>query len=195
MAGLGHELVLSDLSQNMLAQAERQFAADLPDAAVRFVHAPIQSIGVDALGDFDLVMCHAVLEWLAQPQQALHKLIGLIRPGGHLSLMFYNRDALIFRNLIRGNWRKVEHGVLQGEAGGLTPYYPLSLREVDSWLRHWNMPVIGHAGVRVIYDYLDKRLRDTRPLEETLRLELRYAQQEPYLHLGRYLHVVACRPA
>ncbi len=61
--------------------------------------------GADALGDFDLVLCHAVLEWLAQPQQALHKLFGLIRPGGHLSLMFYNRDALIFRNLIRGNWR------------------------------------------------------------------------------------------
>ncbi len=74
--------------------------------------------------------------------------------------------------------------MLQGKA----PYHPLSLREVESWLRQWNMPVIGHAGVRVIYDYLDKRLRDTRPLEETLRLELRYAQREPYLH------VVARRP-
>lgn len=194
LAGLGHELVLSDLSHNMLAQAERRFAAELPDAKVRFVHAPLQSLDPEQLGTFDLVLLHAVLEWLAQPQRTLGRLLALIKPGGYLSLMFYNRDALVFRNLIRGNWRKVESGELQGEAGGLTPYHPLSLQEVESWLQQWGLSVIGYAGVRVIYDYMDTRLRDARAVDEVVRMELQYAQQEPYLHLGRYLHLVARRP-
>jgi S-adenosylmethionine-dependent methyltransferase len=191
LAGLGHELVLTDPSKNMLDHAEREFAADPPAGSVRFVHAPIQELSRDEFGRFDLVLCHAVLEWLAQPKQTLHQLLDLIRPGGHLSLMFYNKDALIFRNLIRGNWRKVESGVLQGEEGGLTPYHPLSLHEVESWLQEWHMPVIARAGVRVIHDYMEKQLRDSRPVEETVRMEMQYAQQEPYLYLGRYLHVVA----
>lgn len=191
MAQQGHELVLSDLSYNMLSEAQNQFAERLPDAQVKFLHMPAQELNDADLGQFDVVLFHAVLEWLAEPKQTLNKLLGLIKPGGHLSLMFYNKDALIFRNLMRGNWRKVESGVLQGEEGGLTPYHPLSLQQVEGWLHEWQMPVISHAGVRVIYDYMEKPLRDSRPVEETIRMELQYAQQEPYLHLGRYLHVVA----
>ncbi len=190
LADLGHTLVLNDLSENMLSVAREQFSQQQPQANVDFLHLPVQALSVDELGQFDLVLFHAVLEWLAQPKQTLKKLLGLIKPGGHLSLMFYNRDALVFRNLIRGNWRKVESGVLQGEEGGLTPYHPLSLQEVEGWLQEWRMPVLSHAGVRVIYDYMEKRLRDSRPLEETVRVEMEYACQEPYLHLGRYLHVV-----
>lgn len=188
---LGHKLVLNDLSEKVLSEARKQFSQQQPEAEVKFLHLPVQSLSVDELGQFDLVLFHAVLEWLAQPKQTLKELLGLIKPGGHLSLMFYNRDALIFRNLMRGNWRKVESGMLQGEEGGLTPYHPLSLQEVEGWLQEWHMSVLSHAGVRVIYDYMEKRLRDSRPLEETVRVELKYACQEPYLHLGRYLHVVA----
>lgn len=194
LASLGHALVLNDLSEKMLLEARKAFAQQQSESEVEFLHRPVQSLSVEKLGQFDLVLFHAVLEWLAQPKQTLQKLLGLIKPGGHLSLLFYNRDALIFRNLMRGNWRKVESGSLQGEEGGLTPYFPLSLKEIESWLQEWHMPVLGQAGVRVIYDYMDKRLRDNRPLEETVRLELQYACQEPYLYLGRYLHIVANKP-
>ena len=193
LAEQGHELVLSDLSYNMISEAQKQFAEKLPDARVRFLHLPVQELTVADQGQFDLVLFHAVLEWLAEPKQTLHRLLGLIKPGGYLSLLFYNKDALIFRNLMRGNWRKVESGILQGEEGGLTPYHPLTLQEVEGWLHEWQMPVISHAGVRVIYDYMEKRLRDSRPAEEIVRMELQYAQQEPYLHFGRYLHMVARR--
>jgi S-adenosylmethionine-dependent methyltransferase len=191
LAQLGHEMVLSDLSEKMLNGAEHVFADQLPQAKVEFIHAPVQTLSGKISGQFDLVLFHAVLEWLAEPQQTLQQLLQLIKPGGHLSLLFYNRDALIFRNLMRGNWRKVESGEYQGEEGSLTPYHPLSLQEVEGWLQAWKMQILSHTGVRVIYDYMDKQLRDSRPVDEVVRMELQYACQEPYLHLGRYLHVVA----
>ncbi|MFC1568043.1 methyltransferase [Pseudomonadota bacterium] len=191
LAMLGHELVLSDLSGKMVEETALLFEKELPDAKVELLHKPVQELNSQELGQFDLILFHAVLEWLAEPEVTLRHLTGLIRPGGHLSLMFYNRDALVFRNLIRGNWRKAESENLQGDEGGLTPYHPLSLDEVQRWLDHWKFKTLSRAGVRVIYDYMERRIRDKRPIEEIVRIELKYAQHEPYLHMGRYLHLVA----
>ncbi len=191
LAQQGHQLVMNDVSVNMLDQAKQLFGEQLPAADVTFIHSPVQELASQNLGEFDLVLFHAVLEWLAQPKETLHQLLSLIKPGGHLSLMFYNRDALIHRNLIRGNWRKAESDDLKGEEGGLTPYHPQTLSEVQSWFDEWGMETLGCAGVRVIYDYMLRPMRDSRPLEEVVRIEMKYAQQEPYFRLGRYLHLVA----
>ncbi|ATX82805.1 S-adenosylmethionine-dependent methyltransferase [Mariprofundus ferrinatatus] len=191
LAELGHELVLSDLSEKMVAESRALFAEKLPDVDVRFIHGSVQELNEKELGQFDLVLFHAVLEWLAEPKQTLEKLLGVIRQGGDLSLMFYNRDALVFRNLIRGNWRKAESDDLQGEEGGLTPYHPLCLEEVQGWLEACGFETLSRAGVRVIYDYMDRKMREERAVEEVVRIELKYAQHEPYLHMGRYLHLIA----
>jgi len=191
LAEMGHELVLSDLSEKMVDQTRTLFAEKLPDAKVQLIHGSVQEMSEDALGQFDLVLFHAVLEWLAEPKQTLAHLLTLIKPEGDLSLMFYNRDALVFRNLIRGNWRKAESDDLQGEEGGLTPYHPLTLEEVQGWLDSWGFKRLSRAGVRVVFDYMDRKMREARDVDEVVRIEMKYAQQEPYLHLGRYLHLIA----
>lgn len=191
LAEQGHELVLSDLSEKMIEETSLLFKKELPETKVEILHKPVQELNEQELGQFDLVLFHAVLEWLAEPEETLQQLTHLIKPGGHLSLMFYNRDALVFRNLIRGNWRKAESDNLKGDEGGLTPYHPLTLEEVQGWLENWQFNVLSCAGVRVIYDYMDRNIRDKRPIEEIVRIELKYAQHEPYLHMGRYLHLIA----
>ncbi len=191
LAELGHEVVLSDLSEKMVEETRVLFARQLPDTEVRLIHASVQDLHGEDLGRFDLVLFHAVLEWLAEPKQTLEHLLTLIRPAGNLSLMFYNRDALVFRNLIRGNWRKAESDNLQGEEGGLTPYNPLTLEQVQGWLQQWQLDLLSRAGVRVVYDYMDRKMREARPTEEVVRIEMKYARQEPYLHMGRYLHLIA----
>ena len=189
LAGLGHEVVLNDLSARMVARARQGFAEQGFEPP-RCIVGPVQALSAEELGRFDLVLFHAVLEWLAEPRETLRGVIDLIEPGGHLSLMFYNRDALIHRNLILGNWRKLERGSLRGEEGGLTPYHPLALAEVEAWLARWGLEVVGRAGVRVIYDYMRRDLRDSRPQEEMVAMELQYAEREPYLRLGRYHHLL-----
>jgi S-adenosylmethionine-dependent methyltransferase len=189
LAKLGHELALNDLSDKMVEETRLLFETEGCEAT--FMHKPVQLLTANELGTFDLVLFHAVLEWLAEPEKTLHHVTSLIKPEGHLSLMFYNRDALVFRNLIRGNWNKAESGDFQGEDGGLTPYHPLSLDEVQTWLDRWKLKTLSRAGVRVVYDYMERRIRDKRPIEEIVRIELKYARHEPYLHLGRYLHLIS----
>jgi len=190
---MGHDVVLSDLSGAMVEQTRTLFEAQLPDHEPKLIHAPVQELQSYDLGQFDLILFHAVLEWLATPKETLSGLLKLLRPSGSLSLMFYNKDALVFRNLIRGNWRKAESDNLQGEEGGLTPYHPLTLEEVQEWLQGWNYRTLSRAGVRVVYDYMDRKVRESRPVEEVVRIEMKYARQEPYLHMGRYLHLIASK--
>ncbi len=194
LAEQGHQLLLSDLSKKMVEETGKLFEREFPNAAITLLHKPVQELAAEKFGQFDLILFHAVLEWLAEPEKTLHHLTHLLKPGGHLSLMFYNRDALIFRNLIRGNWRKAESDNLQGDEGGLTPYHPLTLEEVEGWLTEWDFETLSRAGVRVVYDYMERRIRDKRPVEEIVRIEMKYAQHEPYLHLGRYLHLVVQKP-
>ncbi|TPW15888.1 MAG: S-adenosylmethionine-dependent methyltransferase [Halothiobacillaceae bacterium] len=68
LAKLGHELVLCDHSNEMLTLAKEQFKTEAPDAKVTFIHSPIQQLTREIEGQFDLVLCHAVLEWLATPR-------------------------------------------------------------------------------------------------------------------------------
>ncbi len=41
----------------------------------------------------DLILFHAVLEWVADPLSVLQTLWSMLRPGGTLSLMFYNANG------------------------------------------------------------------------------------------------------
>ena len=104
LAGQGHELLLCDHSNEMLNQARENFSKHHPEANIEFLHAPIQELDKNRVGKFDLVLNHAVLEWVTNPAEVLATTASLMKPQGKLSLLYYNRNSLVFRNLIRGNF-------------------------------------------------------------------------------------------
>lgn len=191
LAELGHELVLCDISQELLAQAEQSFAEQQPRAQVAFHHGSLFELAEKQHQQYDLVLCHAVLEWLGEPQRSIPALQTLLKPGAHLSLMFYNINSLIYRNLVRGNLRKVKSGEFAGEINSLTPQHPLKPEDVYGWLAENGLNVFDRAGVRVFYDYMEKRQRESLPIEAIIEMELAHSRQEPYLSLGRYIHLLA----
>ena len=191
LARLGHEVVLCDHSLEMLRLAEQCFAEELPAANVQFIHTPIQQLHEHVAGQFDLVLFHAVLEWLAEPETTLQTVLRHCRPGAALSLLFYNRHALTYLNLIKGNLRKVAAGEYQGDPKSLTPTHPLDPDEVRSWLEASGISIICKSGVRFFYDMMWPDARDGRSLEDILMLEKNLAHQEPFASLGRYVHLLA----
>jgi len=93
LAERGHLVTLAEPAEPMLAGARARFAAAAQPAT--FIQAPWQELLGQLEQPYDLVVCHAVLEWLAEPQAILPVLQQLCAPGGWLSLAFYNKDALI----------------------------------------------------------------------------------------------------
>ena len=190
LARAGHRVLLCDHSEKMLSQAERQARTDGIMDMVELFYGPIQALPKELYGQFDLVLCHAVLEWVVQPQQLLMLLSRFVNPYGHLSLMFYNAHSTVFRSLIRGYLQKAIDGQFSGNGQGLTPINPLLPSQVKTWCQHASIEVLLESGVRVFHDYMHKDVRDRRDEQDILELELRYSRQEPYRAMGRYYHLM-----
>jgi len=191
LAEQGHEILLCDHSNEMLSQARENFAKHQSDAKIEFLHAPIQDLNKNSVGEFDLVLNHAVLEWVTNPAEVLSTTVSLLKPKGKLSLLYYNSNSLVFRNLIRGNFYKVKSGDFKGEAGGLTPTNPLNPQEVEYELNQLGLNIEIQSGVRVLYDYMSKDLQQSRSFEDILEMERTYCRQQAFQYLGRYIHIIA----
>jgi len=188
------ELVLSDISENMLQQAQQSFQATCPEHPVEFIHSPINQLAEKLDKQFDLVLCHAVLEWLEDPRTAIRELLDFIKPGGYLSLMFFNRNSLIMRQMLNGNLKKLKSENFKDKKTTLTPISPLEPETVYHWLEAEGLSILRKTGIRVIYDYMAGNVRSKRSVAEILEMEKRYSGQEPFRSLGRYIHVVCQAP-
>lgn len=188
----GHRVLLSDISRKMLDLAESQLVEEGLAEAVQIRHAPIQEITRENPQRFDLIVCHAVLEWVADPRDLLGLLAQSLKPGGTLSLLYYNLNGLIYKNLLRTNFKKIRQRKWQGYRGSLTPSSPLRPEEVQAWLSELPLEMVCESGVRVFYDYIFNQQDRVRDPESIVEMELQFAREMPYKHLGRYIHVL-CR--
>ncbi|ACO76972.1 SAM dependent methyltransferase [Azotobacter vinelandii CA] len=190
LAKRGHLVTLAEPAAPMLGAARERFAAAGQRAT--FVQAPWQELPGRLDAPFDLVLCHAVLEWLAEPLRILPVLHQFSAPGGWLSLAFYNKDALIYRNLLKGHFRKLRKEQFAGEGRSLTPQRPLDPRELKAAMQSaWRID--GESGVRVFHDYMPVEFQARAELPDLLEMELAYRRHPAFAGLGRYLHWL-CRP-
>lgn len=189
----GHPVTLLEPAEDMLAAARTR----LTGHDVRFYQSDLQGLCDVAPGPWSLMFCHAVLEWLIDPEAAVHRLAEQLAPNGWLSLMVFNEDALRFSNVVKGNLQKVLDDQLAGfgKRKRLTPISPLRHDEVVRWLNEAGLEVRAVTGIRVFHDYLRERDPDEATLERLFELEHRYCRQEPYWRLGRYLHYSVYRPS
>lgn len=196
LAACGHALTLCDISGEMLALARAEALAQQLEH-IEFLQCSIQALAAQVRSGerapFDLVICHAVLEWVADQPGLLQDLAALVRCEGYLSLTFYNRHGLIMKNLLRGRRPPVLDAAFVPSAGSLTPTRPLEPGQVLQWLHdaHWQR--LCHSGIRVFHDLLLTPEGRAMPAQALVALELELSQQEPYRALGRYQHVLAKR--
>lgn len=134
LAAMGHQVELCDLSAEMLDLAREQIAQKGLEDRIRLIHCPIQDLKHHVTGTFDLVLCHAVLEWLAEPRQTLLGLFPFVKAGGILSLLFYNRHGLLFQSLVVGNFDYVRLGLRKKRQTALTPTNPQLPEQVYDWI-------------------------------------------------------------
>ncbi|KKO46072.1 methyltransferase [Arsukibacterium ikkense] len=198
LAKMGHTIHLTDVSADMLAiAAETAMAAGIaitgPAAQLSFSQQSLAELSQTAKRQYPLLLCHAMLEWLAEPQLALQQLNALIMPGGILSLMYYNKDAKRLSNILYGNFDYVAADFKVKKKVSLSPQNPLEPADVAQWYQQAGFRLISKTGVRCFHDYLRDRSQQQSHFQQLLELELKYNQQEPYASLGRYTHLLLAK--
>lgn len=190
LAQQGHQLTLCDVSENMLKRAEQSFADS--GQAGQFFHEAAQTLA-PRLPQFDLVLFHAVLEWLADPVLTLQIVADRVKAGGYLSLLFYNRNAMIYTNALKGGWRwqNLLNNSYLGKGKKLTPPNPQYPHEVIANLEQWGFKIEQQTGIRVFHDYLTQDVLEKGNPQELFELEYRYCRMPTYQNMGRYIHLLA----
>ncbi len=192
LAQKNHELTLCDVSEKMLNRAKLQF--NQANLNAQFHHQAAQVLAPN-LPEFDLVLFHAVLEWLAEPLFTLEIMANKVKTGGYLSLLFYNRNAMVYTNTLKGSWRlqNVLNDSYMGKGSKLTPPNPQYPHEIQQKLQEWGFSITTQTGIRVFHDYLSKDVLQKTSEFELFELENRYCRMPTYREMGRYVHFLAQR--
>ena len=200
LATQGHTLVINDISANMLEKAQEsaaQSSANDEKLNITWYVCPYQELEeklADKKEKFDLIMCHALLEWLAEPAAVMDFFDQQLSDNGALSLCFYNPASFDYRNLIMGNFNLLDNTEYKADnKKSLTPNHPVAKEEAEAWLKAHEYQTLIASGLRVFHDYSPLKRGGHNDPEAVIRMELRYSQLDPYKWLGRYLHLLATR--
>ncbi|MEU1465331.1 methyltransferase domain-containing protein [Streptomyces sp. NPDC005727] len=198
LARLGHQVTGVEQDATMIATARRALAGE-PEGIrerVRLVQGDGRDTGVHFLpGSFDVVLCHGVLMYVEEPDPLVAGLARMLAPGGLLSLLVRNGDALAMRPGLSGDWA----GTVA--AFGATSYrnrLGLDVRAdrlsaLTATLAGIAAPLHAWYGVRVFTDTAADDAEIPDDLRTLLAAEERAGRTDPYRSVAALLHLCGVR--
>lgn len=180
---------LCDISEEMLALARDQFAAEQLPLISK--HCGLQQCAEAFPQQYDVVLNHAVLEWLEQPFAALQLLAERVKPGGWLSLMFYNLHGHQWRQLMNGRTHAPASANQHLRESGNAPQHPLDPDQIQHHLEQLGFELKRWRGIRCVHDHMHQKIRERIGQDKVNQSDLEFGLQEPYRRLGRYVHFLA----
>ncbi|MDC0772088.1 class I SAM-dependent methyltransferase [Streptomyces sp. HD] len=198
LARAGHQVTGVEQDPKMIAVAREELARE-PEGIrerVRLVQSDGRDTGVHFLpGSFDVVLCHGVLMYIKEPDPMLAGLARMLAPGGLLSLLVRNADALAMRPGLGGDW-----------AGALASFDTTRYRnrlgldvradrlaELTSTLAGIGAPLHAWYGVRVFTDTAADDAEIPADADALLAVEERAGKTDPYRSVAALLHLCGVR--
>lgn len=105
LAADGYRVALLDPSESMLERAEAALAPYAENSRTVTGRAE-EACSLFGPGSFDAVLLHAVICYVEDLGAVLSSVAEVLKPGGVLSVVFKNRDALPFRHAAQGRIRE-----------------------------------------------------------------------------------------
>ncbi|MFF3287433.1 class I SAM-dependent methyltransferase [Streptomyces sp. NPDC003023] len=188
-------------SDAVMLKAAREALAGEPAGIrerVRLVEGDGRDTGVHFLpGSFDVVLCHGVLMYVEEPDALLAGLARMLAPGGLLSLLVRNGDALAMRPGAAGDWQTALDAF---DTDTYTNRLGLKVRAdrleaLTATLAGIAAPLHAWYGVRIFTDNVgnDVELPAAEELQQVLALEERAGRSDPYRGVAALLHLCGVR--
>jgi SAM-dependent methyltransferase len=199
LARLGLHVTLLDTSIPMLDFAKRaaREAGVTERIALKQGDAALLASLFDA-GSFDVILCHNVLEYVADPCAVLRSAVRALRdPSSIISVLVRNQAGEVLKAAIQdGDLAATEHGLTAAwgreslYGGGVRLFTAEGLRAM---LLESSLAVTVECGVRVLSDYLPARISRNDEYERILELERKLGRRPEFAAVARYTHCLARR--
>ena len=184
----GAKITLVDISEEMLQQARILFSDAQQELMT--LNSPLQQLENDIHQQYDLVFNHAVLEWLEEPLAALRVITEHVKPGGYLSLMFYNRDGHYWRQLMNGRTHDPLSANQRLQHEGNSPKHLFNPDDIIQTVEDFGMTCLRWRGIRCIHDHMHQKIRERIGQNSVNETDLKIGLEEPFKRLGRYVHAI-----
>jgi S-adenosylmethionine-dependent methyltransferase len=194
----GHHVTLVDFSGQMLEEARRSAEGSGVADRVALYHADLFELpGLFPQPDFDVVLCHNVVQYVEDMPGAVKAVCAPLRPGGIVSVININRysDALQAALLRLDLEEALEH---IGLTEAYTPLFGTTLKryageEMVAPLEAAGCTLLGHYGVRCVNDYIQNNTLKFDPdfYARLEKLETALSDQYPYYLIARFFQLIA----
>ena len=203
LARRGYAVTGIDASADLLARFERDLAAETAEvrARVRVERGLIEHAAErGVLSPAAVVLCHGVLMYQADPDPVLRVIARLTAPGGLVSLLVRNGDALAMRPGLGGDWAACAAAFGSDRYAnriGVTARAD-RLADLTGRLADHDLELTAWYGVRV---FTDLAASDAEPpdspadFKALLDCEERAGRTDPYRQVAAMTHLIARRPA
>jgi len=194
LAQAGHDVTVVDTSEAMLAAARAS-------ATRRGVAIDTRVGSLDdltGLRDFDLVLCHFLLQYRAPATGDLAALLATARPGGLVSIVAPNPASRVLSALVRTG--PADALASLGAESERSVTFDTEVRKIDpdvtaAALAALGAPVVARYGGRIANDLItdEDAKHDPAFYADLERLELALCDREPFLRIGMFWQLVAQR--
>ncbi|MEV2200641.1 methyltransferase domain-containing protein [Streptomyces fradiae] len=200
LARAGHTVTGLESDPELLRAAREALSGEPAGIRERFrlIEGDGRETGVHFLpGSFDVVLCHGVLMYVDEPDAMLAGLARMLAPGGLLSLVVRNADALAMRPGLAGDWAGAlaafDADSCAGERG--VPARADRLDTLTATLAGIAAPLQAWYGVRVFTETVpgDEGLPAAQELDRLLAAEDRAGRTDPYRRVASLLHLCGVR--
>lgn len=199
LAEAGHRVTVVDPSPDSLAALARRAAERGLEGRVAGVQGDLSELAsLVPAGSADLLLCHSVLEVVDDPAEALAGVAAALRPGGRLSLLAANRDAVVLARALAGHPEEAARALTDpagrwGAADGV--HRRFTGDALAELVRGAGLVVEQLHGVRVVSDLVPSTALDAEPGAPLalLALERALSDRQPFRDVATQLHLLAVR--
>jgi len=196
LAELGHRVQVIGPSPDALASLDRRARERGVADRVTGQQGDLADLAT-LVDEADLVLCHGVLEMVDDPAASLAAIAGVLRPGGHLSLLVAQRHAAVVARAMAGHFQAARE-LLDGDVqlgGAGRGGRRFTHDEITELLTAAGLQPASVQAVRVFADLVPGNLLDLEPgaTAALVELEQAVATRPEYLPLAAQLHVIARR--
>jgi S-adenosylmethionine-dependent methyltransferase len=202
LAAHGHHVTVLDVAPVSLDGATKLAAehgvADRIEVREGDAH---QVQDIVAHQEFDLVLCHNLLQYVPDRAAVVQGVVQCLKPGGLLSVVGPNADAVPLEAAVReldldAALRAVDSKIKPNQVYD-RDVAVLTADEIGDHLRGVGLDIVGHHGViNVCHLIVDNDIKsDPEFFARLEELELALAGRTPYPFTARMFHLIARRPS
>ena len=195
-AAVGHEIVILDLSKEMLDVARSKADKLGLSNQVKTVSGDMENLDFpDA--SFDVILCHLALCHVKHPNRVLKGFRRVLKKGGIVSLIAENKMFFSVSEAFKGNIREATERLRKEPLfvafGRLGKIRTFDREELLTLVEQTGFEPIRILGLRVISDYMLYAQRSPPEDVEALgQLESILSESESWNSIGRF-HFIICR--